>query len=180
MFGGESNSFVTQYWYVQCVEQSLLIQSPRCLMKYVNKLLSALLNGNSCTTIWCVLLVLKSVHVWLVGIIWCLKFASLIKHIPIFTQVNRSDTFNYTRLIPWTYLKMRWKLWVFPAYYMHTQTRSWRLFQESSSHTAEIKDPWCRRNRCVLESSGRASGEPRLCGHTRLCIPCEYHGVLMT
>ena len=63
-----------------------------------------------------------------------------------------------------------------------THTRFWRLFQESSSHMAEIKDPWCRRNRCVLESSGRASGEPRLCGshpslfvpvcvgHTRLCL----------
>lgn len=75
---------------------------------------------SSCTTIRCVLLALKFASFWLVGIIWRLKFASLIKYIPIFTQINKSDTFNYTRLIPWTYLKMWWKLWVFSAYDTHT------------------------------------------------------------
>ena len=43
MAGGESNSFVLQYLYVQCIAQSLLTQSPRCLMNCGNKLPSALL-----------------------------------------------------------------------------------------------------------------------------------------
>lgn len=85
-----------------------------------------------CTTVWSVPLVLKFVNFQLVRVIWFLKSANLIKYIPISTQITRSNTFNYKRFIPWTHLKMWWKLRVFSAY-THTYRQFWSLLQESAS-----------------------------------------------
>lgn len=55
---------------------------------------------NSCTTVCFVSLILKFFNFWLGGIIWCLKPASLIEHIPISTDNIRSNNYNYKRLLP--------------------------------------------------------------------------------
>lgn len=98
----------------------LLTQSPRCLWHSVKQ--AALRSAevrSSCTTIRCVLLVLKFASFWLAGIIWRLKFASLIKYIPIFTKLTRVILLIIQGLFPGPIWKW-WKLWVFSAYDTHT------------------------------------------------------------